>query len=156
MRGDRPLPLWPVFGMERNAREKVLAASEGRAEWETVPLQPAGGGVDLVAGDDPVPVPLIRGGHHQRVTLLGALQLLLCKLARIDVRDRAGEQRGLALGVGEDLAARAHPARFAGRVDDAILGLEAFRAAREAGLHRILDALPVLRVKAGVSLQVGA
>src|SRR5258708_33713299 len=32
MRGDRLLPLWPVFGMERNAREKALAASESPAQ----------------------------------------------------------------------------------------------------------------------------
>src|SRR5467141_786727 len=156
MRGDRLLPLWPVFWMERNASEKVIAASEGRAGRETVHLQQARRDVELVAGDNPVPVPLVRGGHHQRVTLLGALQLLLRKLARIDVRDRAGDQRRPALGVGENLAARAHPARFTGRVDDAILCLEAFRAALEAGLNRILDALPVLRMKAGVRLQVVA
>ena len=156
MRGDRLLPLRPDFGMERNASEKVIAAGEDRAGRETVHLQQARRGLELVAGDDPVPVPLIRGGHHKRVTLLGALQLLLGELARIDVRDRAGDQRRPALGVGENLAARAHPARFTGRVDDAILRLEAFRAPLEAGLNRILDALPVLRMKAGMRLQVGA
>src|SRR6266849_8518043 len=84
----------------------------------------------------------------QRVTLLGALELLLGELARIDVRHRAGEANRPARGVARADPAGVNPVIAAVLVAHAPLALPPRRAAFQVVAHRRLAPRRVVRMNA--------
>src|SRR5258706_9503853 len=68
------LPLLPVFGIDRKARDEVVAAGEDRPGRETVYLEQAWRSIEIVGGDDPVPESFFARSRDERVALLRGAQ----------------------------------------------------------------------------------
>ncbi len=153
---DRVLGALTVFRMESDLRPEAGAGINLHLIGNAEQLAGARRDIHPVARWTPFPDAVRRSFERTRVALLGVAQRVLDALAIRDVAHRAGDPCGLVIGVEKNLAAAAQPTRFTGLVEDAIFDVEAFRAAREAVLNRVLDGVPVCRMKAGMRLQVGA
>ncbi len=70
--GDRFFPALLVVGLEGMAPQEVRPAGELRIGRQAVDLEHARRRIEIVAGDDPVPVALVARLHGERVALLRA------------------------------------------------------------------------------------